>query len=524
MKAFLMHEDSDFRVELPANADDLIADLELEVLFTAMAGGDPFLFEVAKCAVLSTLTDAGSISYRQTMLRDCIANPALIRELYTLAVDALDAQRKVFGSLFRDSPKAIVSWSVEVLGVLADFMARLRALADEHGSEAGAPGFKRFFAMLSEQLDDQYMATVRTQLDELRFGRGMLISAELGPGNRGAGYVLRRGRRLGRLQRLLDRSGHTFTVPDRDESGFRALRQLEDRGLARVANAVAQATDHVLSFFKMLRIETGYYVACLNLLDRLNELGEPTCFPIRGNTSGARAVGRRPVRPVPRADRRPAGCRQSARRRRQDVDLHHRREPGGEIDLPACGRTRAADARRRDVRRRRVVQRRSPRRPVHALQTRGGRGARKRQARRGAAQNERDRRRDRAGLDAALQRVVLVDQRTRGRRDRPSGRSGDDRRRRQGAVRHPPVRTCGRLPRRGPARGAVSACGARRRPAAHVRADRGRAADDLVWRRLVRAGVRRAARGGRTRCGVSRPRSARWACSYWRYRWRCSPR
>ncbi len=279
MKAFLMHEDSDFRVELPANADDLIADLELEVLFTAMAGGDPFLFEVAKCAVLSTLTDAGSILYRQTMLRDCIANPALIRELYTLAVDALDAQRKVFGSLFRDSPKAIVSWSVEVLGVLADFMARLRALADEHGSEAGAPGFKRFFAMLSEQLDDQYMATVRTQLDELRFGRGMLISAELGPGNRGAGYVLRRGRRLGRLQRLLDRSGHTFTVPDRDESGFRALRQLEDRGLARVANAVAQATDHVLSFFKMLRIETGYYVACLNLLDRLNELGEPTCFP-----------------------------------------------------------------------------------------------------------------------------------------------------------------------------------------------------------------------------------------------------
>ena len=166
-----MHEDSDFTVALPANADDLIADLELEVLFTAMAGGDPFLFEVAKCAVLSTLTDAGSIAYRQTMLKDCIANPALIRELYTLAVDALDAQRKVFGSLFRDSPKAIVSWSVEVLGVLADFMARLRALADEHGSEAGAPGFKRFFAMLSEQLDDQYMATVRTQLDELRFGR-----------------------------------------------------------------------------------------------------------------------------------------------------------------------------------------------------------------------------------------------------------------------------------------------------------------------------------------------------------------
>ncbi|MGO9821157.1 MAG: MutS-related protein [Solirubrobacteraceae bacterium] len=279
MKAFLMNEDSDFVVALPANSDDLIADLELEVLFSAMAAGDGFLFEVAKCALLSTLTDADAIAYRQTMLKDCIANPGLVRELYSLAVDALDAQRKVFGSLFRDSPKAIVSWSVEVLGVLATFMVRLRELADEHASDAGAPGFRRFFAMLSEQLDDQYMASVTAQLAELKFGGGMLISAELGAGNRGVAYVLRRSRRLGRLQRLLDRSGHTFTVPDRDESGFRALRQLEDRGLARVANAVAQATDHVLSFFKMLRIETGFYVACLNLLDRLSELEEPTCFP-----------------------------------------------------------------------------------------------------------------------------------------------------------------------------------------------------------------------------------------------------
>lgn len=293
MKAFLMHRDSDFVVALPANAEDLIADLELDVLFTAMAGGDAFLFEVAKCALLTTLTDADAIAYRQMMLRDCIANPELIRELYSLAVDALDAQRKVFGSLFRDSPKAIVSWSVEVLGVLADFMVRLQRLADEHGPGASAPGFERFFAMLSEQLDDQYMATVRSQLDELRFGAGMLISAELGSGNRGTRYVLRRGKRLSRLQRMFDRSGHSFTVPERDESGFRALRQLEDRGLARVANAVSQATEHVLSFFKMLRVETGFYVACLNLLERLNELGETICFPeaVTGDYPALSATG-----------------------------------------------------------------------------------------------------------------------------------------------------------------------------------------------------------------------------------------
>ena len=46
-----------------------------------------------------------------------------------------------------------------------------------------------------------------------------------------------------------------------------------------MATALAQSTDHILSFFTMLRVELGFYVACLNLRDQLVRKGEPLCFP-----------------------------------------------------------------------------------------------------------------------------------------------------------------------------------------------------------------------------------------------------
>jgi DNA mismatch repair ATPase MutS len=47
-----------------------------------------------------------------------------------------------------------------------------------------------------------------------------------------------------------------------------------------VANALAQSTDHILSFFQMLRTEVAFYIACLNLHAQLRQMGERTCMPV----------------------------------------------------------------------------------------------------------------------------------------------------------------------------------------------------------------------------------------------------
>jgi hypothetical protein len=284
MKAFLMHdgEDFDFQRTLPSNAPDLVQDLELNTLLEAMAAGDGLILRVAERALLLSLLDPASIIYRQQVLTDCLQNESVIRDLYQLAGDAIAAERRVFRSLSRDSPSSIVSRSVQVLEILAGFLHGLRAVAEENAARFESSGFQRFFAVLIDELDDEYLASAQRLLTQLKFPKGLLLSAQLGAGNRGTSYTLRSTPEQGWLQRLglLDRTGYSFTIPDRDHNGFKALSELQDNGLNRVANAMGQAADHVLRFFSMLRIELGFYVGCLNLHQRLRQRHEPVCLPV----------------------------------------------------------------------------------------------------------------------------------------------------------------------------------------------------------------------------------------------------
>jgi DNA mismatch repair ATPase MutS len=79
---------------------------------------------------------------------------------------------------------------------------------------------------------------------------------------------------------LSGKPGFSFTIADRDETGQQALADLRSRGLAGVASALAQASDHILAFFTMLRAELAFYVGALNLREALTAAGEPVCVPV----------------------------------------------------------------------------------------------------------------------------------------------------------------------------------------------------------------------------------------------------
>jgi hypothetical protein len=115
-----------------------------------------------------------------------------------------------------------------MLELLTDVLKRLRKLADEHAQTFRSDGFRSLLATLSRELDDDYLRTVG--------------------------------------------------IPARDEHGMTTLSEPRGKGINLAASALAQSTDHVLSFFSMLRAELGFYVSCLNLHEHLIERGEPTCF------------------------------------------------------------------------------------------------------------------------------------------------------------------------------------------------------------------------------------------------------
>jgi DNA mismatch repair ATPase MutS len=284
MKAFLMDPGQDFnlRQDLPPNNEDLTQDLELQTLFNAMALGDAFLFDVVKRAVLSSLKDPDAIRYRQDILRDCLRQSGVVRDLYTVAVEAIQGEKKVWIGALSTSPDLVLHRAVEVLEVFVGMLRRLRQIADEHAPRFRSHGFTTFFEMLAKELSDEYLLTVEEHLRYLRFRSGVLVSAELDTGNKGTNYTLRKPHRKQSWLSWVsgDRPpSYTYRVPERDEGGFQALGELRNRGINLVANALAQSNDHILSFFAMLRSELAFYIGCLNLHEQLARKGEPTCLP-----------------------------------------------------------------------------------------------------------------------------------------------------------------------------------------------------------------------------------------------------
>lgn len=289
MKVFLMYANKDFAAsELRvANASDLVQDLELGKLLETMAGGDQFLLDVAKPALLGGLDTVEGILYRQRILTDCLEYPSVVREIYGIAVQAIEGEKKAWGWLSFQYPSGTLYRAIEVLEIFSGLLRKLRQVTTEQGSGFRSEGFRRLFQMIASELDEQYMQTIDDHLARLKFRGALVLTAALGVRNKGVGYVLRRPwvDRRRWWERAQDwfagRNGSKlfYEIADRDEGGLRALSELTGEGIADVAAALAQSSNHILNFFNMLRLELAFYIGCINLRDRLSAKGEPVCLP-----------------------------------------------------------------------------------------------------------------------------------------------------------------------------------------------------------------------------------------------------
>jgi len=274
---------------LPWNWEELTADLSLTTLFDAMARDDHCVFEVCRKVVLASVVgDVDTILYRQDILRDCLKEPDVVRELYAVAVEAIEKQRgRFFGSLLSTYPDSILRDAIERMTVFIQSLKKLRRIAESHALRFQSEGWTAFFSMLERDLGDEYFATVQEHLEVLKFRNGELLTAQLGRANKGGNYVLHRvpHRRWSFLTWWKDLFGEKepvfrFELHPRDEPGAKALATLRNRAVSLAAAALAESADHVRDFFGMLKTELAFYIGCVNLHERLTEKEEPLCMPV----------------------------------------------------------------------------------------------------------------------------------------------------------------------------------------------------------------------------------------------------
>ena len=284
MKVLLMHADRNFewRSGPAAQAGDLVQDLGLGVLFRVMAGGDDLVHQVAQSALLNGLENCEAILYRQRALADAVEHPEIIRGLHDLTLGTLKEEKKLW-SWFGRSPEQNLRHAIEVMELLIRKLRLIRQTASENSDRFSSPAFQRFFSMVLDELDDAYFAEIEGHLELLKFRKGVLVSAGLGDGTAGVGFVLRRSlaERRSWLNRVRDRGDPRlrFEIHPRDEGGHNALAELRARGINLVADALSQSSEHVLGFFTQLRAELAFYVGCLNVRAELEKRGYRTTLP-----------------------------------------------------------------------------------------------------------------------------------------------------------------------------------------------------------------------------------------------------
>ena len=275
-------QDRDFP-NVDESTSDLVRDLGVDTVLDSMAGGDPYLREVAARVLLSGPLLPDQVAHRQAVVADTICRPDDIRTLYQLAAEASEAKRRVRGWFVGDHPSSILSWAVGILRDLHSHLLALHQYALEHRGAFDSPGLTALMATVERELDDAYLERVREHVRVLEFPRGVVLNARLGPGCTGTGFSLRLPARQPWYTQLLDPvspgRGYTYRLPPRDEHGGRTLSRIRDQGVNSVADAAARSADHVLDFFHRLRFETGFYVACLNLHEQLRARGVATCLP-----------------------------------------------------------------------------------------------------------------------------------------------------------------------------------------------------------------------------------------------------
>ncbi len=278
MQAYLMFRDRDLprRTSGVLFEQDIRDDLELDPILEAMAGKDKSVAAACSAALLSPLTDPKEIAYRQSALRDALAHPDDVRDLYRLCADVEEKRARSWYRLSPDYLPGTLANAIALLNMYLSVLKQLRKKAEDCRSRFSSEAFSNLFAMLIRELDDEYFEEIRQVLDELERRDGTLISARLGSFLQGVDYTLRT-KESGMFRSWFGAKG--YTVGGRDELGDTDLAKRKERALNEVTNALAQSAEHVISFFDMLRYELAFYVGCINLDRKLESYGMECCVP-----------------------------------------------------------------------------------------------------------------------------------------------------------------------------------------------------------------------------------------------------
>lgn len=298
MNVWLLYRDSESGLKgCKLNKNDVIKDLNLDIIFKFMAREDKFIYNTVRSVITGCPTDRSTILYRQEILTDFINHYVSLNEIYELSAKAIKESEKFIQDA-REYSKASntsnVLNSLKLLGILVNHLEIIKKHFDLIEGEFEAAGLRAFYDRLLNNYNVEFVEKIKTSIKDMNFlaeGGNISFSADFGQGLKCDHIIVNNLKRdenprrkpkstIGLLYYKLFRRN---VVIMNDSKLLQEAGEMEAAGLGHIMEMYQNFIKELSSFFESLHYQTGFYVGCANLYNRLEQLHIPTSMPMIAN-------------------------------------------------------------------------------------------------------------------------------------------------------------------------------------------------------------------------------------------------
>ncbi len=326
LNAYLLYKDKEFsKADFYQDSAGMVTDLGLKVLFenaaiskearnvkgAQRAEADEDIRKAMQRVMMTPLATREELEYRQNVLKDFLNNPEFTERFYSITKALMEQWRKL-GKKERDkggnaNTSRTLLYEVRLINLFLDGLTKLKKLCVGYSTSFHSEGLLRFCEMIMESYEDEWESKVRQIMGDLRFfcddedvnvkhyynkTTQPSIIMECVPGS-GLKLEHMKLEQLGTRDVKISRHTASKTLLDRvkvslskepmtiitDEQTLDNLEQLKVAAVGHVYDYMQGFSKNCKKFFEILLVQSAFYVGCVNLYERCQQIGLPVCYP-----------------------------------------------------------------------------------------------------------------------------------------------------------------------------------------------------------------------------------------------------
>ena len=323
MNCFLLYRDREWTgAQKYFDAKSIVQDLGLKTLYTnagkdvefengtvkKIKEQDPFITDTMSRVMVCPLTTKEEISYRQKILKDCLKNENVIKELYKAAAQLIAEWDKLGRKSGYSGKSDVAGWTVSQIHLSALFVKGLKSLKKTlkgHTVLFESEGLKELAKRLNEEFSDEYERKIEKLLQDISFYISdseekdgvvyvhiprIILKGKLGPGLKfenveledvGSGAVKYRNpkstiAKIMEFKNSLNTNSFSSKMTPIIE---KQIVEMEQNTVNYAASFLRAFIDRFSTFFDQLLFQTAFYRGAVNLTHHMQRMGLDYCFP-----------------------------------------------------------------------------------------------------------------------------------------------------------------------------------------------------------------------------------------------------